>query len=250
VEFRGIEIGEVIDVKLQINLDEISLRIPVLIEIESDRLEPLTHVTHLESQEIYEAPQRTFWEQLVAKGLRAQLKTGSLLTGALFIDLDFYPEKPHQRIIWDGDYPELPTIPTTLEEFRNILVNALQKLEQLPLEQISRNMQQSLTSLSQAAVQLEQLVSQLNTDVAPALGAALVQAKKTLDMAENTLTTVEGTLKTTGKTIETAEKTLSPNSPLQQEARVMLKELGAAARSLRVLTDYLARHPEALIRGK
>jgi paraquat-inducible protein B len=111
-------------------------------------------------------------------------------------------------------------------------------------------MQQSLTSLSQAAVQLEQLVSQLNTDVAPALGAALVQAKKTLDMAENTLTTVEGTLKTTGKTIETAEKTLSPNSSLQQEARVMLKELGAAARSLRVLTDYLARHPEALIRGK
>jgi len=204
----------------------------------------------LESQEIYEAPQRTFWEQLVAKGLRAQLKTGNLLTGALFIDLDFYPEKSRQRIIWDGDYPELPTVPTTLEEFRNILVNALQKLEQLPLEQISRNLQQSLTSLSQAAVQLEQLVSQLNTDVAPALGTTLAQAQKTLNTAENTLETVQSTLKMGGKTIETAEKTLSPNSRLQQEAQVMLKELGAAARSMRALTDYLERHPEALIRGK
>ncbi|ETX03006.1 MAG: hypothetical protein ETSY1_01610 [Candidatus Entotheonella factor] len=243
VEFRGIEIGEVIDIKLQINLDEVSLHIPVLIEIESDRLEPLADMTHVEGQQTDEEPRRTFWDQLVAKGLRAQLKTGSLLTGALFVDLDFYPNKPSQRIIWTGDYPELPTIPTTLEEFRNVLVNTLQKLEQLPLEQISLNLQQSLTALSQAAVQLEQLIGQLNTNVAPALSTTLAQAHKALKNAERTFGTME-------KTLEMAEKTFSPNSPLQQEARVLLKELGAAARSIRVLADYLERHPEALIQGK
>lgn len=94
VEFRGIEIGKVIDIKLQINLDAVSIRIPVLIEIEADRLEPPAQTTPLRPQDTYDASRRQFWDQLVAKGLRAQLKIGSLLTGAQFIDLDFYPSNP------------------------------------------------------------------------------------------------------------------------------------------------------------
>jgi paraquat-inducible protein B len=250
VEFRGIEIGKVIDIKLQINLDAVSIRIPVLIEIEADRLEPPAQTTPLQHQGTYDASRRQFWEQLVAKGLRAQFKIGSLLTGALFIDLDFYPSNPPQPIIREADYPELPTIPTTLEEFRNVLVNALHKLEQLPLEQIIGNLQQSLAVLSQAAVQLEQLVSQLNTDVAPALSTTLIQTRHTFNTAESTPETAKHTFRNAEKTLGTLEKTLSSNSPLQQEVRELLRELGAAARSMRLLMDYLERHPESLIQGK
>ena len=250
VAFRGIEIGEVVDVKLQINLDEISLFIPVLIEIESDRLEPLSNLSNLESQETYGSPRRAFWDQLVAKGLRAQLKIGSLLTGALFVDFDFYPERPIQEIIWEGEYPELPTIPTPLEEFKNVLAQALQKFEELPLEKISHNLQQSLTALSQAAVQLEQLVRQLNTDTAPSLSAALKQSQHALQTAEGTLETLNNTFSRAEKTLGALEAALSTRSPLQQDARGAMKELTAAARSVRTLMDYLERHPEALLQGK
>ena len=250
VEFRGIEIGEVVDVKLQINLDEITLLIPVLIEIESDRLEPLANPSSLESQETYGSPRQAFWDQLVAKGLRAQLKIGSLLTGALFIDFDLYPGRPAQKITWESDPPELPTIPTPLEEFKNVLVNALQKLEQLPLDQISRNLQQSLTALSKAAVELEQLVRQLNSDVAPGLTATLQQSRQTMQTADGALDTLKNTFSRAEKTLGALETTLSVKSPLQQDARGAIKELTAAARSIRTLMDYLERHPEALLQGK
>lgn len=131
-----------------------------------------------------------------------------------------------------------------------MLVNALHKLEQLPLEQISGNLQQSLTVLSQAAVQLEQLVGQLNTDVAPALSTTLIQTRHTFNTAESTLETAKHTFRNAEKTLGTLEKTLSSNSPLQQEVRELLRELGAAARSMRLLMDYLERHPESLIQGK
>ena len=250
VEFRGIEIGEVVDVKLQINLEKIALFIPVLIEIESDRLEPLANPNNLESQETYGSPRREFWDHLVAKGLRAQLKIGSLLTGALFVDFDFYPGRPAQPILWEGEYPELPTVPTPLEEFKNVLVNALQKLEQLPLDQISLNMQQSLTALSKAAVELEQLVRQLNSDVAPGLTATLRQSQQMMQTAEGTLDTLTNTFGRAEKTLGVLETTLSAKSPLQQDARGAIKELTAAARSIRTLMDYLERHPEALLQGK
>jgi paraquat-inducible protein B len=73
-----------------------------------------------------------------------------------------------------------------------------------------------------------------------------------LGVCENrtTLRSAEATLRTAEQTLRTAEKPFSSSSPLQQEVRTLLKELGAAARSIRVMADYLERHPEALVQGK
>ncbi|MCB1777545.1 MAG: MCE family protein, partial [Candidatus Competibacteraceae bacterium] len=119
VEYRGIRIGQVIDIKLELDLDEVIARIPVLIEIESDRLRWIGNAPDYGHEQEFKKFQKHLWDQLVAKGLRAQLKTGNLLTGALIVDLDVYPEAPARTINWGKSYPELPTVPTSLEEIRN-----------------------------------------------------------------------------------------------------------------------------------
>jgi paraquat-inducible protein B len=212
------------------------VRIPVLIEIEPNQLNVIGDMPSPSDAQAFDRARRNMWNQFVAKGLRAQLKTGSLLTGALFVELDFVPNAAPRQIVWEGEAPELPTVPTSLEELKNVLAKVSETLERLPLEQMSEDLQKSLGSLGRAIVQIEQLASHLNSAVVPPLGGALTQAKKTLVTAE--------------KTLNTADKAISPNSALQQEAQSLLRELGAAARSIRVLASYLERHPEALIKGK
>jgi paraquat-inducible protein B len=236
VEFRGIKLGEVISVKMELDLDTAAVRIPVLIETEPRQIKIIGDMPSLDDEQAFDRARREMWNRLVAKGLRAQLKTGSLLTGALFVELDFSPNAAPRQIVWDGETPELPTVPTPLEELKNVLAKVSETLERLPLEQMSEDLQKSLGSLSRAIVQIEQLASHLNSSVVPELGGALTQARKTLVTAE--------------KTLNTADKAISPNSALQQEAQSLLRELGAAARSIRVLASYLERHPEALIKGK
>ncbi|MCP5159665.1 MAG: MCE family protein [Gammaproteobacteria bacterium] len=242
VEYRGIRIGQVIDIKLELDLDEITARIPVLIEIESDRFQWIGKPPNYDDQE-FKQFQKNLWNQLVGKGLRAQLKTGNLLTGALFVDLDVYPSSPPRTIVWKDPYPELPTVPTSLEEIRDVLTKFLERLQRLPLEQMGADLQQSLVALRQTAVEASKLTRQLNTNVLPEVTVTLKQLQETLATADKALTAAEKTLVTTGKTLAT-------DSPLQRETQRTLKELSAAARSFRMLTDYLERHPEALIQGK
>ena len=229
VEFRGIKLGQVTDIKLQVDIDDAKVRIPVLVEIEPDRVEKIGKMPTFKSAEEEERARRELWDRLVAQGLRAQLKTGNLLTGALFVDLDMHPEAPPQTIHWAGQYPELPTVPTPLEEIGRSLTRLVDRLARLPLEQVGDELQKSLGTLRQTLVQLEQLAGRLNTSVAPEINATLTQTQKTL---------------------VAAEQLLAPSSGLQQEAQRVLTELAAAARSIRVMADYLERHPEALIQGK
>jgi len=106
VKFKGIKIGEVIDIKLEFDYEALAFRIPVIIEIEPER------ITWTGKQTIDKERGN---EILVEKGLRAQLKQGNLLTGQLYIDVDMYPDEPPRKIIYGGSYPELPTIPTPIE---------------------------------------------------------------------------------------------------------------------------------------
>jgi len=243
VEYRGIRIGQVIDIKLELDLNEVIARIPVLIEIESDRLRWIGNAPDYDNEREFKKFQKHLWNQLVAKGLRAQLKTGNLLTGALIVDLDVYPDAPAQTIVWGKSYPELPTVPTSLEEIRNVLTRILEKLQRLPLEEIGEDLRKSLASLRQTAAETEKLTRTLNTSALPEVTATLDRLQKTLAAAEKSLQAGE-------KTLITAEETLSKDSPLQRETQRTLKELSAAARSFRLLMDYLERHPEALIQGK
>jgi paraquat-inducible protein B len=240
VEFRGIKIGQVVDIKSEFDLEKASPRITVLIETEPQRWKVAGTAREGTLEDSKEA-----LAKLVAKGLRAQLKTGSLLTGQLFVSVDFYPDAPKAEIKYGEKFPEFPTIPAPLQIITARVNDLLSKIETVPIEQIgkdlgdtlqnvkqlseSKELLEAVQALNQTLQDARELAQNLNTNVAPAITA-------TLDRAQQTLVSVEGTL---GK-----------DSPLQYELRLAIKELGESARSLRVLLEYLERHPDSLIFGK
>ncbi len=222
VEFRGIKIGQVLDVNLSFDLKKWKISIPVLIEIEPERI---VYTGDLPSDEDRER----LMDALVARGLRAQLQIGSLITGQLFVEMDFHRETQVRKINWDGKYPELPTVPTPIEEISNNLAKFLDKLQKLPLEEIGNEVRTAVQNLDDTLKQTRMLVQKLDANVEPNTTATLQQAQKTLSSMENAL---------------------SPDSPLYHEARRTLTELGDAVRAIRVLADYLEQHPDSLIYGK
>lgn len=215
MEFRGIRVGEVLDVRLRLNTTDLQTRIPVTIAIEPERLDIID----------VQADRRELWDLLVKRGLRAQLKTGNLLTGTVFVDLDFYPEDPPREIAWEGEVPELPTVPTPFDELRGLLT----RLARLPLDRMGEDLGKSLAALRDTMDATNALLKRLDRETASELTKTLEQTRRTL---------------------AGVDKVLAPNSPLQSEAHRVLQELGSAARSMRIMADYLERHPEALIRGK
>ena len=236
VEFRGIKIGQVVDIKAIFNQETLTPQITVLVETEPQRWQILGDT---------ELDEKSQMRALIAKGFRAQLKTGSLLTGQLYVDWDFHPDAPPAKVNFDGKYPEIPTIPAPLQIITTRVSELLTKLETVPIEKIGKDLGdtlQNVKKITESAELLEavraldetlqetrKLTKNLNSNVAPAI-------TKTLNQAQQTLVSVEGTL---GK-----------DAPMQHELRQAIKELGEAARSLRVLLDYLERHPDALIFGK
>ena len=124
VELKGIRIGEVVDVNLEVNLETHEIRIPVLVIVEPERIDALItdegEVTDREQiQKEIEADAGDLKYDLarqVEQGMRAQLKTGNLLTGQLYIDIDFYPDAPPVKVDLSGKYPVLPTLPKPFEQ--------------------------------------------------------------------------------------------------------------------------------------
>jgi len=220
VEFRGIKIGEVVDVKLELETETLALRIPVLVEIEPERM------TWVGTKKV---DRRQGMDLLAKRGLRAQLKTGSLITGQLLVAWDFHPEAPPAKINWEGRYPELPTVPTSMEEITGGLARIVNKVDNIPLEQIGKDLQATMANLSKTSAELYKLVQKLDTNVAPAATATLEQAQTTLIKVD---------------------KLLNAESPTGYELKRALGELADAAHNLGLLADYLERHPESLVMGK
>jgi paraquat-inducible protein B len=220
VEFRGIKLGEVVDVKLELETETLALRIPVLVEIEPERM------TWVGTKKV---GRRQGMDLLAKRGLRAQLKTGSLITGQLLVAWDFHPDAPPAKINWEGKYPELPTVPTPMEEIAGGLARIVNKVDNIPLEQIGKDLQATMANLSKTSVDLRKLVQKLDDNVAPAATATLEQAQTTLIKVD---------------------KLLNAESPTGYELKRALGELADAAHNLGLLADYLERHPESLVMGK
>ncbi len=220
VVFRGIRIGQVIDLKLEFDHDALEFRIPVLIELEPERIA----VIGIETTDVAER-----LGILVDRGLRAQLARGNLITGQLRVELDLHPDAPPATVNFDGPYPELPTVPTPLEEITTGLMRIVDRLEKVPLDEIGKDLRKSLQALRATLDETRGVAKQLNEDLTPALTATLAALERTVN-STNTL--------------------LGPDSPARRELQRALTELAGAARSVRLLADYLERHPEALLRGK
>jgi paraquat-inducible protein B len=166
---------------------------------------------------------------MVEGGLRAQLKSGNILTGQLYVSLEFFPKAAKAKINWDGNPPRFPTTSGSLAEMQATITNILSKLEKLPLDETVADVRQAVQSLDATLKSADKLVQRLNAEVVPEVRTSLEDVRKTLGAAK---------------------QTLSADAPLQQDLREALRELARAAQSLRVLTDYLDRHPESLLRGK
>jgi paraquat-inducible protein B len=214
VEFRGIKLGEVIDVKLVYDTSKRDLTIPIVIELEPDRIEILGERLTVQSDRNM--------GYLVAEGLRARLATGNLLTGQLKIDLAFVPDVAPGEIRYGGIYPELPTAPGTLDRMATSVANVIAKLDEVPIVEIGEKVERLVGDL-------ETLTTQINRDVAPAITASLAGLESTLD---------------------SANAMIGPNSVVTVEVERLLLDLNDMARSMRLLSERLEQHPEDLLRGK
>ncbi|MBD9665900.1 paraquat-inducible protein B [Variovorax beijingensis] len=225
VDFRGVVIGEVKSIGVEFDRAEREFRMPVLVQVYPDRLRRRAGESGVESR----ATQQERLRFLAEKGLRAQLRNGNLLTGQVYVALDFFPKAPPARIDMAKNPIELPTIANSLDEIQSQVQEIASKLNKVPYEQIAADLRTTLASLNKTLASTEQAVSRINTDLTPELAAAMKDVRKT---------------------VNSAERTLADDSPLQQDMRQTLRELTRAAGSVRVLTDYLERHPESLLRGK
>lgn len=223
VEFLGMNVGRVVSINL--DYDEKTERFPVTVGavIYPQRLgrayDKLAAQAGAQNGQVDLA---RMFGRLVEHGLRAQARTGNLLTGQLYIALDFVPKAP--RASFDASLTpiELPTAPGSFDKLQEQLADIVTKLQKIPFDSIGRNLDQTLGDL-------DRTLKQVNGGVLPEL---------------------KGTLKSAQRTLGSADSALSADSPLQQNLGSTLEELQRMARSLRALTDYLGVHPEALIRGR
>lgn len=248
VEFRGIKIGEVTDIRLDVDSKTGDARIPVTINVEPERFNAGGGPTDADSA--YAAV-----KVLVEQGLRAQLRTGNLLTGELIVTLDQFPDAPHATLEMGGTYPELPSQPNVLDTATKTATDLMDELARAPIAETvselrdtiqkvgtligSPEVAQSIASLSRSLAELEKTTQALGTEGAPAIRALR-------QVAENTSSLVEQA----ERTLNTADSVVATTKPVAHDLQGLVRELTAAARSIRGLTDYLERHPESLIRGK
>ena len=242
VEFRGIRIGTVTDIKAEVERKSMKISIPVFFQIEPERIKTTSESDRVVDESNAEAYKNI--DAMVKRGLRAQLMTGSLLTGQLYVDLDFHPNLPVKGLNYEKKYPVIPSVPATMDEFRTTAANLLRQLRNLPLDKIAHE-------ILETAEGANHLVNSPEAQEAiHSLNAALGNVEKLtegLDQRVNRLAfSVEKTLAKARAALELAD----PDSPAAVNLNSALKELAAAARSIRVLTDYLEQHPEALVQGK
>jgi paraquat-inducible protein B len=204
VEFRGIQIGDVVEMNAQVDPKTFEFSVPVIIRLDPERLGVKVLDT---GPGDLDTIRRKLIDTLVSRGIRAQLRSGNLLTGALYVAFDTYPSAPPATVDWSRKPVELPTVPGQLEAIEASIVNIIKRFDKIPVE---------------------------------AIGADAAKA----------LVDLRGTLASATRTLDTADKAIAPNSALNDELSGTLGEVSRAARAVRVLADYLERHPESLLRGK
>lgn len=177
-------------------------------------------------------------EQLVEeKGLRAQLRTGSLISGQLYVALDYFPDAPKARIDWRKEPPRFPVAPGKTENIEQQLKSILAKLDKVPVEEIGMDLKQSLDALENTLQSANRTLARVDEETLP-------ETKKTLEDLRRAIAAAERVVSSTDNTL------LGPDAPAQHELRDALQEIARAARAIRVLADYIERNPESLLRGK
>lgn len=260
VNFRGVRLGQVTDIRLQFEASDLSARIPVYITLNPRKVRMLGSASKLSVSDVP-------FEKFIEKGLRAKLAIQSFVTGQLDVELDFEPDTP---AVFVGDDPDANEIPAVRSEFDTLR----DQLTQLPLHQLTDELQATLLAVKQladtangqltttaasarkTADALTKAITQLQGDTArtlasvqklsdhvdthlselsPQLQATLVQAQRSLKDADATLA-------------HTAELT-APGAPMRSDLEESLRNLAVASESLRNFSETIDRNPQVLLTG-
>jgi paraquat-inducible protein B len=282
VTLQGVKIGSVKEISLELDQKDTRLSKPVVIEIDPAVImdssgQPLKAATTLKQQ-------RQTAKRLIDAGLKAQLQTQSLLTGLLYVEFNFFRDAQLRLTGLNyKDLPELPSVPTTVDEIKTTADEMLKKFRQLPIEDIVKDLAATLkevrdiatsdelkknrAALTKTLDETEKLVANLNRNLGPLVNnmngtvtdtramvqdftrdmrPVLISTEKTLNTATKALDTATGVLQESKHTLGSVEALAAPDAPLWQS----LEALRDAAQSTKDLTDYLERHPDSIIYGK
>jgi paraquat-inducible protein B len=222
VEFVGVNIGSVVAVDLGYERKDKSFPVIVTAKVYPNRMGQAYETLAAQGKTGSDGTLAAFVGTLVNRGLRAQPRSGSLLTGKLYIALDFLPASP--RAAFDASIRplELPTVNGSFQELEADVGRLVKKVNDLPLEQIAADLHTDLTDLHET-------LSELHSRVLPS--------------AVDTLSALHGTL-------DSADRTLDVESPLQRGLTDTLSETRSTLQAVRELADYVDRHPDALLRGR
>ncbi|WP_045855907.1 PqiB family protein [Teredinibacter purpureus] len=221
VEFRGIKVGEVVDVELA-SAENVEESLHVFIAMEPERLQPD------DSPSREEVDNRM--ESMVEQGLRAQMKTASLITGSKYIDLTFVDNPLPVAFVRAENYSEIPTVMDKIDQVGQQASDLLAKINNIPFETIGFELAGSLESLNVLLTRLEQ------RDTGAKLDSTLASAENALQQMTVAMTSLD--------------HAVAPDSELKYEMTEMAKSLSDAARSLELFLNELNRHPNSLLLGK
>jgi len=273
VKFKGVEIGSVKNILLQLDQNMQVNKIPVIIEID------LKKMTSRGASDAVAVEQEVFQRAIVERGLRGQLQTESLVTGVLYIALDFFPGTPInlvQQPNGDNKYPEIPTIPTEFEQAKDAISRIIEKLEEIDFKGLAKSLTETINGVNRTlnSPEVESVLRSL-ARVMPKVDEAVVNirnlagttddkvkilsadlqhtsgdARLALKQAGDALKQTEETMKRAEAAVNNIETLTEPDSRVSYELEKSLREVSAAARSLRLLADFIERDPRALIFGK
>jgi len=243
IDFLGIEIGRVRTVSLDYDAKRRSFPVRVMADIYPLRLGAVRGAL-FSGIDGDPAAELDVLKRMVERGLRAQLRTSNLLTGQLYVGLDFAakPSKTTASVV-DGTL-DLPTMPGALSEVQSQVAEIVQKMSKVPFEEIGTNLAATLGQANAAIAQLTPEARKALAEASAAVAQLTPEARKALTEIERTLTRAQASLDSLDRNVT------NPNAPLQRNVEETMEELHRAAQSLRILSDYLQLHPESLLRGK
>lgn len=243
VMLYGLQIGEVTTIGLTFDAARAVFRPRALITLFPDRLDgmlvPKKPAAASEPGEEVRGKARlqALRRAIEERGLRAQLRTGSLVSGELYVAFEYFPNALKPKIDWTRDPLEFPVEPGSFAAMEAKLGNILTKIDNLPLDAIGTDVKNALVTANQTLKDVDALIKRLDTQWVPEGVKALEELRRSIASADRVLSNADATF-------------LGKDAAVPQDLRDTLQEVTRAARAVRVLVDNLERHPEMLIRGK
>ena len=250
VEFRGIKVGMVTEIRMEYDPKNATFRIPVLVQVEPERFHDIK-----QKASDTEGASYAMLKALVKRGLRAQLQTGSYLTGQRFVELDFHLGAPLHLSGLQGKFPELPTMPGSMGEITTAITRLLKTLQAMPLDEMATELHGTLQGANKTVNAPELLASiRAIQHAAATLDGTLVSFDGSVASLGHRIDEVSAsaiqTLTQTEQTLSSVEGVINPNAPIHYNLLEATRELAATARALRALIELLETRPESLFFGK